>query len=150
MNRMNKAIPQYFLVIDWSGDDQEYVVILPEWADRYAIDHGAILRFEMQVAKGRGRIVPLGSIQRVMVESIEAAAQYVKVKAKDLGINADWHEHFDVAVLATYVGIQGRPISRCDHHNWHRLGIEESASAERHRHDGGNHHHEEGAASGRY
>jgi ATP-dependent Lon protease len=68
-------------------------------------DHGTILRFEMQASKGRGRIVPLGSIQRVMVESIEAAAQYVKVKAKDLGINADWHEHFDVAVLATYMGI---------------------------------------------
>lgn len=68
-------------------------------------DHGAILRFEMQVTKGRGRIVPLGSIQRVMVETIEAAAQYVKVKAKDLGINSDWHEHFDVAVLATYMGI---------------------------------------------
>jgi ATP-dependent Lon protease len=68
-------------------------------------DHGAILRFEMQASKGRGRIVPLGSIQRVMMESIEAAAQYVKVKAKELGINADWHEHFDVAVLATYMGI---------------------------------------------
>lgn len=68
-------------------------------------DHGTILRFEMQASKGRGRIIPLGSIQRVMLESIEAAAQYVKVKAKNLGINTDWHEHFDVAVLATYMGI---------------------------------------------
>jgi ATP-dependent Lon protease len=68
-------------------------------------DHGAILLFEMQATKGRGRIIPLGSIQRVMVETIEAGAQYVKVKAKELGINPDWHEHFDVAVLATYMGI---------------------------------------------
>lgn len=40
-------------------------------------DQGVILRFEMQATKGFGRIIPPGSIQRVMHESIEAAAQYV-------------------------------------------------------------------------
>jgi len=34
----------------------------------------------MQATKGSGRIVPLGSIQKVMRESIEAAAQYIKAK----------------------------------------------------------------------
>ncbi len=70
-----------------------------------AEDHGCILHFEMQATKGSGRIVPLGSIQRVMRESIEAAAQYIKAKHAELGITAEWRQSFDVAVLATYMGI---------------------------------------------
>lgn len=68
-------------------------------------EQGMILRFETQASKGHGRIVPLGSIQRVMRESIEAAAQYIKVYAADLGIAADWAENFDLAVLATMMAI---------------------------------------------
>ena len=72
-------------------------------------DHGCILRFEMQATKGSGRIVPLGSIQRVMRESIEAAAQYIRANHEDLGISAEWRKSFDVAVLATYMGCPRRP-----------------------------------------
>jgi ATP-dependent Lon protease len=68
-------------------------------------EQGVIQRFEMQVTKGHGRIIPLGSIQRVMRESIEAAAQYIRAHHKELDIAADWHENFDVAVLATMMGI---------------------------------------------
>jgi ATP-dependent Lon protease len=68
-------------------------------------EQGLIQRFEMQVSKGHGRIVPLGSIQRVMRESIEAAAQYIRAHCKELDIPADWNENFDVAVLATMMGI---------------------------------------------
>ncbi len=68
-------------------------------------EQGVILRFEMQVSKGHGRIVPLGSIQRVMRESIEAAAQYIHACSKELGIPSDWRENFDVAVLATQMGV---------------------------------------------
>lgn len=68
-------------------------------------DHGCILSFEMQATKGSGRIVPLGSIQRVMRESIEAAAQYIKAKHENLGISAEWRQNFDVAVLATFMGV---------------------------------------------
>jgi ATP-dependent Lon protease len=49
--------------------------------------------------------VPLGSIQRVMRESIEAAAQYIKAHHLQLGISADWRENFDVAVLATFMSL---------------------------------------------
>jgi ATP-dependent Lon protease len=49
-------------------------------------DHSCILRFEMQATKGSGRIVPLGSIQKVMRESIEAAAQYIKARHEDAGV----------------------------------------------------------------
>lgn len=68
-------------------------------------EQGMILRFEMQATKGHGRIIPLGSIQRVMRESIEAAAQYIKSHAGDLGIAADWSENFDIAVLATMMAL---------------------------------------------
>jgi len=68
-------------------------------------DMGLILHFEMQATKGRGRIVPLGSIQRVMRESIEAAAQYIRAKHAELGITEEWRQSFDVAVLATFMGI---------------------------------------------
>lgn len=68
-------------------------------------DHGCILRFEMQATKGGGRIVPLGSMQRVMKESIEAAAQYIRAKHDGLGITAEWRQSFDIAVLATFMGI---------------------------------------------
>jgi ATP-dependent Lon protease len=68
-------------------------------------DHGCLLHFEMQATKGNGRIVPLGSIQRVMRESIEAAAHYIRARHTDLGISADWHKNYDVAVLATFMGV---------------------------------------------
>lgn len=68
-------------------------------------EQGVILRFEMQATKGVGRIIPLGSIQRVMRESIEAAAQYIRVYATDLGIAPDWSDNFDIAILATMMAI---------------------------------------------
>ncbi|MDR1977809.1 MAG: BREX system Lon protease-like protein BrxL [Synergistaceae bacterium] len=70
-----------------------------------ADDHGCILRFEMQATPGTGRIVPLGSIQRVMRESIEAAAQYIRAEYEALGVSAEWRKNYDVAVLATFMGI---------------------------------------------
>lgn len=68
-------------------------------------DHGCILLFEMQATMGSGRIVPLGSIQRVMRESIEAGAQYIKARHQELGITEEWRSSFDVAVLATFMGV---------------------------------------------
>lgn len=68
-------------------------------------EQGMILRFEMQATKRHGRIIPLGSIQRVMRESIEAAAQYIRSHATDLGIAPDWNENFDIAVLATMMAL---------------------------------------------
>ncbi len=36
MNETNEAL-RYSIVIEWSEDDQAYVVILPEWADQYVM-----------------------------------------------------------------------------------------------------------------
>ena len=34
-----------------------------------------------------------------------AAAQYVRFKSAELGLNQNWYEDLDVAVLATYMGV---------------------------------------------
>jgi ATP-dependent Lon protease len=68
-------------------------------------DRGCILHFELQASGGSGRIIPLGSMQRVMKESVAAAAQFLKVNAKALGLPANWTEDRDVAVLATMMAL---------------------------------------------
>jgi ATP-dependent Lon protease len=59
----------------------------------------------MQASSGSGRIIPLGSMQKVMKESVAAAAQFVKVNAKALGLPANWSEEKVVAVLATMMAL---------------------------------------------
>ena len=44
-------------------------------------------------------------MQRVMRESIEAAAQYVKSNHKVLGIALEWRQNCDVAILATFMAV---------------------------------------------
>jgi len=67
-------------------------------------NQGVLLRFEVQTTKGSGRIIPLGSIQRVMRESIQAAIQFMKAHYKDLDISNDWKSR-DIAILALLMGI---------------------------------------------
>lgn len=68
-------------------------------------DRGCILNFEVQANKGTGRIISLGSMQKVMKESVAAAAQFIRANAKSLNLPADWQENQDVAVLATMMGV---------------------------------------------
>ena len=68
-------------------------------------DRGCLLHFEMQASKGSGRVVSLGSMQKVMKESVAAAAQFIKTHSADIGLPNDWQENFDIAVLATMMGI---------------------------------------------
>src|SRR5262245_38317263 len=68
-------------------------------------DRGCLLHFEMQASKGSGRIVSLGSMQKVMKESVAAAAQFIKTHSKDVGLPNDWQDNCDIAVLATMMGI---------------------------------------------
>jgi ATP-dependent Lon protease len=68
-------------------------------------DRGCLLRFEMQASKGSGRIINLGSMHKVMKESVAAAAQFIKTHARDVGLPNDWQNNYDIAVLATMMGI---------------------------------------------
>src|SRR5437763_5674515 len=68
-------------------------------------DRGCLLHFEMQASRGSGRIISLGSMQKVMKESVAAAAQFIKTHAKDVGLPNDWQDNYDIAVLATMMGV---------------------------------------------
>lgn len=49
-------IPHYSLVIEWSEEDQAYVVLLPEWADRYAMPVASGKQYEEAAARGRNAL----------------------------------------------------------------------------------------------
>lgn len=68
-------------------------------------DRGCLLHFEMQATRGTGRIVSLGSMQKVMKESVSAAAQFIKTHSKELGLPNDWQDNYDIAILATMIGV---------------------------------------------
>lgn len=53
---MNKEMPHYSIIIEWSAADQAYVVILPEWADRYAMPVASGETYEEAAARGRNAL----------------------------------------------------------------------------------------------
>jgi predicted RNase H-like HicB family nuclease len=46
----------YSIVIEWSDIDQAFVVILPEWADRYAMPIADGQTYEEALARGRNAL----------------------------------------------------------------------------------------------
>ncbi|HVC79448.1 MAG TPA: type II toxin-antitoxin system HicB family antitoxin [Chloroflexota bacterium] len=46
----------YSINIAWSEEDQAYVVILPEWADRYAMPVASGTTYEEAVIRGRNAL----------------------------------------------------------------------------------------------
>ncbi len=53
---MTDQIPRYSIIIEWSDDDQAYVVILPEWADQYAMPVASGQTYEEAAARGRNAL----------------------------------------------------------------------------------------------
>ena len=66
---------------------------------------GAIQRFEIIANKGEGKLNALGSMMRVMRESLKAAYEYVSYNQKALGIDVDFKKDYDITVLATQMGV---------------------------------------------
>lgn len=52
---MTEPIP-YSIVIEWSEEDQAYVVILPEWADQYVMPIADGETYEEAAARGRNAL----------------------------------------------------------------------------------------------
>ncbi len=48
--------PRYSIVIEWSDADQAYVVILPEWADRYVMPIADGADYEEALARGKNAL----------------------------------------------------------------------------------------------
>jgi len=57
---------------------------------------GDILEVEVTVLKGKGALTLTGQLGEVMQESAQAAMSYVRSRAKDLGLKADFYSETDV------------------------------------------------------
>jgi len=53
MIEKDALLHHYSVVIEWSEEDQAYVVILPEWADRYVMPVGDGATYEEALASAR-------------------------------------------------------------------------------------------------
>ena len=47
---------RYSILIEWSPEDQAFVVILPEWADRYQMPVADGATYEEALARGRNAL----------------------------------------------------------------------------------------------
>jgi predicted RNase H-like HicB family nuclease len=52
-NHAGSERERYSIVIEWSDEDQTFVVILPEWADRYLMPVGDGATYEEALASAR-------------------------------------------------------------------------------------------------
>ncbi|MGF7047168.1 ATP-dependent Lon protease [Paenibacillus sp. DS2015] len=59
---------------------------------------GETLMIEVTVVSGAGKLILTGQLGDVMKESAQAAFSYIRTKADDLGIAADFHEKNDVHI----------------------------------------------------
>lgn len=73
--------PPYSMVIQWSDEDQAYLVILPEWSDRViggpAVTHGA--SYEGAVNRGREALDALIASARKHNEPLPQPRTYAHV-----------------------------------------------------------------------
>ncbi len=53
---MSDETLHYSIVIEWSVEDQVYVVVLPEWTDRYAMPVASGSTYEEAAARGRNAL----------------------------------------------------------------------------------------------
>lgn len=66
---------------------------------------GVLQHFEVIADKGNGKINAIGSMMKVMKESLKAAYEYIVHNQEKLGINIDFKKEYDITVLATQMGI---------------------------------------------
>lgn len=64
----------------------------------YTAVGGAILRVEVNVLDGEGKIKLTGNLGDVMKESAQIAISYIRSVAKELGIDADFHKKYDLHI----------------------------------------------------
>ncbi|WP_075982481.1 endopeptidase La [Bacillus massilinigeriensis] len=64
----------------------------------YTTVGGDTLQIEVSLSPGKGKLVLTGKLGDVMKESAQAAFSYVRSKARELGIEEDFHEKYDIHI----------------------------------------------------
>lgn len=64
----------------------------------YTTVGGDTLQIEVSLSPGKGKLVLTGKLGDVMKESAQAAFSYVRSKAKEFGIEEDFHEKYDIHI----------------------------------------------------
>lgn len=59
---------------------------------------GDILSIEVSLVKGKGSLILTGKLGEVMRESAQAAFSYIRSRAKELNVEEDFYEHYDVHI----------------------------------------------------
>ncbi|XJZ26397.1 endopeptidase La [Bacillota bacterium Lsc_1132] len=64
----------------------------------YTTVGGDTLQIEVSLSPGKGKLVLTGKLGDVMKESAQAAFSYIRSKAKELDIEEDFHEKYDIHI----------------------------------------------------
>lgn len=64
----------------------------------YTTVGGDTLQIEVSLSPGKGKLILTGKLGDVMKESAQAAFSYIRSKAKELGIDPDFHEKHDIHI----------------------------------------------------
>src|SRR5699024_758347 len=64
----------------------------------YTTAGGDILSIEVSHYPGKGKLTLTGKLGDVMRESAQAAFSYIRSRTKELGINEDFHEKYDIHI----------------------------------------------------
>lgn len=64
----------------------------------YTTVGGDTLQIEVSLSPGKGKLILTGKLGDVMKESAQAAFSYIRSKAKELGIEEDFHEKYDIHI----------------------------------------------------
>lgn len=64
----------------------------------YTTVGGDTLQIEVSLAPGKGKLVLTGKLGDVMKESAQAAFSYIRSKSEELGIDANFHEKYDIHI----------------------------------------------------
>ncbi|MGV3464388.1 MAG: endopeptidase La [Heyndrickxia sp.] len=64
----------------------------------YTTVGGDTLQIEVSLSPGKGKLVLTGKLGDVMKESAQTAFSFVRSKAKELELDEDFHEHYDIHI----------------------------------------------------